>query len=361
MDQSSDTPVRSVPQTAPARRIPALALVSSPLRLARDADPMPTAWSAALAELAGWLGTETVFVPAPVAAAPVFAPWEGWSPAAFQHGGAAGLPNAQFVASYAIDHAGAEGRGHVDKVLISPHPATCGRADPEAATLPDTATLRAMIRFAVAEGRARIAIIGDTRQCDALAALRLGEDRALVPEWVALAKLAIEDALPALMVPGAPWDAIIAMPDLRGIIFTLLAETTGVRGPWPMLWHKRGLRHVTSEVRDEVSEHLPLDAPVLIQTLALTLQVAGRSRCASRLHEGWARLRASGVTTPSRGSAAPYAQELADEDLIALLCANSGETGRPVRAWQALKMQPVINSGSQIPSLRVISANLANH
>ena len=98
--------------------------------------------------------------------------------------------------------------------------------------------------------------------------MRLAEERSLCPEGFAVDIIAIEDALPALMVSGAPWDAVIAMPELRRIVFNLLAETSGVRGPWPMLWHNRGLRRVTCEVRGEVrgegtakgAGRLPLDA-----------------------------------------------------------------------------------------------------
>jgi hypothetical protein len=145
-----------------------------------------------------------------------------------------------------------------------------------------------MIRAAVAEGRERIAIIVHARQRTALAAMRLAEDRSLCPEGFAVDILAIQDALPALMAPGAPWDAIIAMPELRITVFILLAETSGVRGPWPMLWYKLGVRRVTSKLRGEVrgegTGRLPLDAPALIHALALTLHAAGKAGAALRLH-----------------------------------------------------------------------------
>lgn len=366
MDQSSERPVASAPVPGlapvprPERKLRSLALVNSPLRLAREADSMPASWNTALAGLVGWLGVETASVPAPDAAAPVFAPWEAWSPVAFQNGGAAGLPEAQFIVSYGLDHSGPQSRGDTDVVLISPHPATCVAGEGDHEPLPGPGTLRAMIRAAVIEGRSRIAIICHARQRAALAAMRLADDRALVPEDRAFAILAIEEALPALIAPAAPWDAMIAMPDLRGIVFTLLSHTGGLRGPWPMLWHRRGVRRVTSEVSGEGSVRLPLDAPLLVQTLALTLHAAGRTRAALQLHEAWARLRARGVTTPARGSDAPYATALADAELIALLCGDADPCGRAPRAWQALKNQSAIISGSQMPPLRVISANIAN-
>ena len=208
MDQSGDleglAPSDGA-EAASARRVqrlaPGLAVASSPLRLAQDSDPIPHLWSAGLADLTCLLGAGTAFVPAPEIAAPVFALWAGWSAAAFQNGGCAGLPDAQFVASYCINHGtcASQGRGGVDVVLVPPLPATCDAGE---GGLPGIGTLRAMILAAVAEGRERI--------------------------------------------------AIIAMPELRSIVFILLAETSGVRGPWPMLWHKRGVRRVTSKVRGEV-------------------------------------------------------------------------------------------------------------
>ena len=363
MKQSTDLPAVPRDAAAPVRRVPGLALVSSPLRLAHDAEPVPQSWSAALAELAGFLGIDTAWVPAPDAAAPVFAPWTGWSAAAFQNGGCARLPEAQFVASYCIDlGGGASGQpGGVDIALISPHPSVCKA---QAADLPGTGTLRAMVRAAAAEGRARIAIVCHARQCGPLAALRLGEDPSLCGEGLSLDILAIEEALPALMAASAPWDAVIAMPDLRSIVFTLLGETSGVRGPWPMLWHSRGVRRVTCETRSEGSVgeigRMPLDAPALVHTLALTLKAAGKGGAALRLHAAWAQLRERGVTTAARGSDAPYATEVTDAEFITLLRRDGTAAHRTPVRWQALKDSHGINFGSQTPPLRVISANLAN-
>ena len=154
------------------------------------------------------------------------------------------------------------------------------------------------------------------------------------------------------MGPGAPWDAVIAMPDLRGIVFTLLSETSGVRGAWPMLWHSHGLRRVTCEVRGEGSVRLPLDAPALVQTLALALQAAGKTAAAQRLHARWADL---------RGSAAPYATELSDPDLIAMISRENTSCKPARREWQALKSQPMINFGGHLRVLRVVSSKTANH
>jgi len=336
MDQSNDN--------LPARGT--LALVNSPLRLAHEGEGLPSSWSAALADLSAWLGIETAVVPSPDAQAPDFAPWTAWSASALQNGGP--LPEAQFVASYCIDRA-------VDIMLVSALPVA------EQGVFASTGTLRAMIRAAVAEGRERIAIIGHARQYAALAAMRLGEDPVLCPAGVTLDVLTIEDAIPQLMTPGGGWDAIIAGHELRSIVFTLIAETSGVAGPWPMLWHCRGVRRVTCEVKGEGRLRLPLDAPVLIHTLALTLHASGKARAALRLHGAWAALRERGVTTPARGSDAPYATEVTDSDFIALLCSDAAPARAPGIAWRALENLPRLISGSQMPTLRVVSANFAKY
>lgn len=106
---------------------------------------------------------------------------------------------------------------------------------------------------------------------------------------------------------------------------------------------------------------LPLDAPALVQTLALALQAAGKTAAAQRLHARWADLRESGVTTLARGSAAPYATELSDPDLIALISRENTSCKPARRAWQALKSQPSINFGGHLQILRVVSSETANH
>ena len=153
MDQSSpiaDSFEAPVPATARVLGGPALSLVSSRFQLAQPADPAPDPWREGVAQLLAWLGVETGFLtPARPSGrlarmadwaanasqladpAPIFAPWIGWSPSAFQHGGLTGLPQAQYVVSYLIDHArGAPAaRGGTDIVLISPHraPPCCGQ------------------------------------------------------------------------------------------------------------------------------------------------------------------------------------------------------------------------------------------
>lgn len=378
MDHSSHITDR---QSAVARagmmseRGPQLSVVTSPLRLAQPAECAPDDWSAALAQLLDWLGIAVEFVPAArsrrlprmtdwalaasnaVPAPPVFSPWIGWSPAAFQHGGLAGLPLADFAASYLIDHArGAAARqGGFDLMLLSPHPAQCPVDEDCGVPLPRAGLMRRMIRAAHAEGRERLAIIVHARQRNALACQLLAAGKGPSHEAPALDIVTIEQALPALMAGSPRWDAIIAMPDVRSIVFTLLSEVSGVRKAWPMMWHGRGLRLAGCEIAGEGLTRIPLDAPALIHALALVLHEGGVARGAWRLYAGWAQLRDSGVTTSGRGGDAPYLTQVSDSDFITMLCKGAAVSKRDQPPWRAIKIAQTAISGSQSPLLRVVS------
>ncbi len=354
MNQSSDNPAAAV-------RAPWLALVRKPLRLAQAAESPPQEWRAALGQLLDWLAVDHEFVSAGQTS-PVFAPWACWSPAAFQNGGHAALPEARFVASYCIDH----GRGAgADIMLLSPHPATCTVRQHGGDALPCAGVLKAMIRAASKEGRERIAVMVHARHRAAVTGMRL-----CAPGTV-LDVLAIEEALPALMRGTPAWDAIIAMPDLRGIVFAMLAETTGVRGPWPMLWHAGGsgggLCRVTCEALGNSAGSegagegtLPLDAAALALALALALREAGMMRPARRLHASWARLQGRGVATAGRGADAPYAIEVGDAEFIGLLCRDTAANRGMQKPWHALAEDDISNDGTQIAPLRIVSWDLAD-
>lgn len=376
MDQIS--PISDAPVLAPSpRSTPQLALVEARFRLVHPAGEIPDEWRTALEALLGWVGIAAEIVPAEPprglkrladwampGAAPVFAPWLGWSPAAFQHAGLAQLPQAQFVASYLVDHArgAAPGLGGLDLMLLSPHPAQCLAEDAGDVPVPRAGVLAAMIRAARAGARERLAIIVTARQRNAVAARLLAAGKGLTGAGLTLDLLTLEEALPALMRARAPWDAVIAMPDLRSTVFTLLAHASGVRRAWPMLWFAgegaRALRMVTSEAPGEGASRLPLDAPALIHTLALTLEAAGAGRHAARLHEAWALLRDSGVSTAGHGqSGAPYASEVTDSAFVAMLCRGDAVSKRPQQAWRALQNDKNASAGSQISHLRVISTH----
>lgn len=357
---------------------PALSLVSSRFRLAAPAEPAPAGWQEGLEQVLGWLGLDAEIVPAARsrrlprlagwargsdAPAPVFAPWTGWSPVVFQHGGIAALPTAQFVASYLLEHprGAAKGQDGIDLVLMSPHPALCVAEEAGSAPVPSAAVLKAMIRAARDEGRGRVAIILHARQRNAVAARLMAAGKALTRDNLALDILTIEEALVPLASGRARWDAIIAMPDLRGQIFTLLAEATGVHRAWPMLWFAgeggRDLRLVSCEASGEGASRLPLDGAALVQALALALDRGGARLAARRLHQAWAKLRDSGVTTTGRGAGdAPYIKAVPDETFLAMLCTDSAVSKRPQPEWLALqKVAFLTKAGSQMPALRVVS------
>jgi hypothetical protein len=291
---------------------------------------------------------------------PVFAPWIGWSPSAFQHGGLAGLPAAQFAASYLTDQGRGLGVGQangIDLVLMSPHPALCVVEEAGGAPMPRADVMKAMIRAAREEGREKLAIILHARQRNTIARQLMAADRGLTREGLAIEILTIEEALRPLAAGATGWDAIIAMPDLRSIVFTLLAEASGVRGPWPMLWHGGEALLVACEAAGEGSVRPALDAPALIQSLALVLHRSGAVRAAGRLHEAWAQLRDSGLTTLGRGSDAPYVNEIRDADFIAMLCHGQSASKRPVKPWRAFGNAEIANSGSHPGALRVVASN----
>jgi hypothetical protein len=295
--------------------------------------------------------------------APVFAPWQAWSPAAFQLGGLAGLPQADWAVSYLVDPGtglgGAAARG-IDLALMSPLPSVCSAEDALSAPVPQPDMLRAMLRAARAQGRPRIAIICHARQRNAIARQLLSADRALTRDKQVIDVLTIEEALRPLMAGAAPWDAVIAMPDARSIVFTLLAETTGVHGPWPMLWHReagtRGPILVTSEVAGEGQSRITLDAPVLAQALALTCQSAGIHQAARRLYGEWARLRDGGVTTGGRASSAPYARQLSDAEFLTTMTCGLAASKRDVPQWRALGASPSERADRQPHALRLVAA-----
>ncbi|MFM7379314.1 MAG: hypothetical protein ACKO1O_14495 [Erythrobacter sp.] len=250
-------------------------------------------------------------------------------------------------------------------MLMSPHPAQCVAEEAGGVPVPRAGVLAAMIRAARAGARERLAIIVTARQRNAVATRLLAAGKGLTGGGLTLDLLTLEEALPALMGARAPWDAVIAMPDLRSTVFTMLAHASGLSRAWPMLWYgaegARGLRMVTCEAPGEGASHLPLDAPALIHTLALTLQDAGAGRQAAGLHEAWALLRDSGVTTPGHGQGgAPYASEVADSAFIAMLCRGEAVSKRPQQPWRALhngkQNEKIAIAGSQTAHLRVISS-----
>jgi hypothetical protein len=387
MDRANQVPgpaplVRDLP-LAPAAPVArgGLRLVSGGLRLAAPVAPPDAEWQAAMAELLAWLGIalEPVAPPRPqglrkmadwaraaagAGEAVQFTPWQTVSPVALQTGGDAGLPRAEWIASYLFDHAAGTGHrsGSLDLMLLSPHPSACLAEEAGALPLPRPSVTTAMLRAARAEGRSRMAIIVPSAQRNAYARQLLLADRELTREGLELDIIAIEQALAGLTLARPKWDALIVMPELRSIVFALLAEATGIRAAWPMLWHgPRGLVQVTSEALVEAGARLPLDAPVLVQSLAVTLHHAGMSAAGRRLHEACVRLRDNGVVTPSRGSPAPYVNTRSDAEFVSLICAGMGIGSRPVPHWRALGAAPDGGTSAGPARLSLIASNPSPH
>lgn len=371
MDQRSFLPERR-PRTAPdagaTDRAGAIRLVGErKLALDLGADGAPADWSEALAGLAQSqrITLEPVQMPRGGAlrqvarwaagaeqapSAPLFAPWHAHAPAALQNPLArAALPQAQWQAGYLFDpvvspRGGAP--GGCDVMLASPLPAAC--LDDEAChiALPRKAVLETMLAAARAEGRERLAIIVPARARSMMAQRLLGTNRALTQGDIAIEIIAIEDAIARLMRSAAVWDAIIVLPELRGIIAAVLSEISGVAGPWPLLWFDAGLVRVTAETMCDAPHVLPLDASVLMQALALAACHGGLAFAARRLAGVWAQLRDSGVETPARRSHSPYASQVDEAGFVALAVADHATPPRrPLPGWKALGM----SEGNQPP------------
>ena len=356
---------------------PELSVVSAPFALALPPEPAPEEWQAATGQLLEWLGVSATLLPcamprrlarlgswqASAGSAPVFAPWHAWSPTALQYGGLPALPKAQWAASYLLDHGAGGGmrqRG-VDVMLMSPLPSACTVDEAGAPPQPRLAVLKAMISAARAEGRERVAIIVPARQRNGMARQLMMAGQAMRGEGLTLELLSVEEALRPLAAGANGWDAIIAMPDVRGIVFTLLSAASGVRGPWPMVWYAgaggQGPGWVTCEGAGEGLSRPALDAPALVQALAIALRHGGCLHAARRLHQGWARLRDSGVTTPGRGSDAPYVTAVSDAEFIDRLTAGLIPGKREIPAWRALPFAENATPGSQMRPLRVVISN----
>lgn len=343
------TDAAAKPAVRPAASRAALSVVEARFVLAQPDAPAPADWQSALDELCAWLGLTVEWTPESQlcrpgqARAPVFAPWLAWSPSAFQHGGLAGLPQADWAVSYLVDPGaglnGAAARG-IDLALMSPLPSACLADGTTTVPAPRSEVLRAMLRAAGEQGRTRVAIICNAPQRNAIVQQLPASCHLQNPDLATFEIVAIEDALRPLIDGAAPWDAVIAMPDLRSIVFALLSETTGVRGPWPLLWHCEGDAPgpvmVTSEIAGDGQSRIALDASVLVQALALTCQSAGIHRAARRLHSEWARLRDGGIATAGRGTSAPYARRVSDAEFVAMLTTGLAASRRDVPRWRAL-------------------------
>lgn len=357
-----------------------LRLVESPgLTLIRPSGcATPEGWNAAIASLGRWLDLELAPIPprpasglqrmtgwAAAAASgreggaqtpPVFAPWQCWSPVSLQQPGKAALPQAGWVSSYLFD--GGTGkprnRGPVDIQLISPLPSACVPGDGEDAPVPGLEVLRAMIRAATGEGRENIVLVTDARRHNALVRQLLLLDRSMTRDRPPIELVSVEAALCRLVNDRSCWDAIIVLPDLRSLIFAMLAQLHAINSPWPLLWHRRGVTMISAEQLEPAAGDLPLDGPLLVQALALAARQAGLGVIARRLVHGMARLWDCGLVTPGRGSVAPYVTGVSDDDFIEQLCRGGAGGQRSLPEWRAIAAGPAPVAGPGPARLRLV-------
>jgi hypothetical protein len=364
------------PARMPGSHSPSLALVAGPaLVLAQpSSDEMPEGWQSGITRLGQWLDLELLHVAqrpatgfrqmsawAANAAAvarpasstltpPVFAPWQGWSPVALQQPERTGVPRASWVASYLYDYGTGKALKRVatDIVLMSPLAAGCAPDMGLDGPMPEPTVLQAMIATARREGRGKLVIVTDARRRNAMIRNLLQVDRAVTRDDLNIDVLTIEDTLCELVRNPVRWDAIIVLPDLRSLVFAMLAEVTGCRNPWPILWHRRDVCMITAERLDDTGADLPFDGPLLVQALALAAAHAGLALKAQRLVNGAARLWECGIITPGRGSVAPYVTEISDADFIDHLCGGTaaGQRATDSRAqWRAIPAAPASTAG----------------
>lgn len=340
-------------QASPSTR---LQLVASPgLTLAQHPGPMPDDWQSALDQLAHWLDLDVHHLPARSVSglsqmmarasqlgsrpgAPVFAPWRASSPVLLDQSVPHHLPRVSWVASYLFDPGVGKPSRHsqIDIQLMSPLGSVCLADGPDEAPLPRSETLQAMIEAARSERRDRLAIITDARSRNAMIRQMLLLDRKATRGTLKIDIVTIEDALCSLMRSPARWDAIITLPGHRSLVFAMLAEIAAIRSPLPMLWHGRDLCMVAAEALDECAGDLPLNAPLLVQTLALAARHAGLDMAARRLVQGAAQLWDCGMITPGHGAAAPYVTEIGDQEFIDQICHGARVSRRPLAGWRAV-------------------------
>ncbi|MEL7217984.1 MAG: hypothetical protein AAGK01_06090 [Pseudomonadota bacterium] len=289
----------------------------------------------------------------------IFAPWRVVPSTAFQRGqDSLPAPEAQWVASYLFDFGPAcpAAQSPVDLVLMSPCPQVCSSEDPPVGPLPRLSTLAGMVRAAAAEGRKSLAIVVRETARATLATRLLGFDASLNEASLDVEFVSVEEAVVRLQRGGLEWDAVIAMPDLRGVVFAMLQQASGIAGPWPMLWFGRGLRMVTCETLGGAKTAGDLNATALLQSLALVARYTSRQYAAQRFFESWASVRDSGVVTPARTSSAPYVNEIAEAAFIehAVHCVT--RNSRPAPVWKGLASECRARRGSlQSVQLRLVN------
>lgn len=336
-----------------------LTLVGGSLAFAPPAEPIPCEWDDAISQItrglglnAGWTASASpwsLFERARRAVsaggetqAPILAPWRAVAPTAFQlDQPCEAAPDAKWVASYLFDFGPtcSTKPGPIDLTLMSPCPEVCVCEDAKIGSLPRTSVLASMVRAAATEGRKNLAIVVQEPARATLATRLLAFDASLNETALDVEFVSIEEAVVSVQRGSFAWDAVIAMPNLRGVLFAMLAQHAGVLGPWPMLWFDRGLRAVTCEALPGAGRSIHLDATLLVQSLALLARHAGHHYAARRLYEGWAGVRDGGVVTAARTSLAPYVNEIDEAAFIDQVIHERPSQTRPLPLWKGLVRQ----------------------
>lgn len=352
-----------------------LSLVATPaIRLALPQGPVPEAWQRGLDQLFDWLGLDVLPIikaasrrlqqfadwAAPGLAAEsaaIFAPWHITSPDMLQKSEGSSAAQVTWLASYLFDYGAGKmpRRSLLDLMLMSPHPAACQPRQAGDAPLPRLTLMKTMIAAVKAEGRRKVAIIVDAGSRNAMTSQLLLADRALTRDNIALEILSVEDALGALVRQSDCWDALIVMPHWRSIVFAVLAELSGIKQPWPLLWYGRGLQLVTSEAIGPPGGHQAFDAPLLVLGLIAAMQQQGQSHAAKQLYEKTAQVWDRGVATPGRPSVAPYAHHLSDEEFLDQITKAPPATNhRPTQPWRLLMSNGPEKSARRKADLRLV-------
>lgn len=352
-----------------------LCLVATPaIRLVLPQDPVPEAWQQGLNHILEWLDLDLPTAAKPAStrlgqfaewAAPglsaeraaIFAPWQVASPTMLQQADGGSTPQMTWLASYLFDYrAGKLPRGGpLDLVLMSPHPSACEQAQAGDSPLPRAQLMQTMIAAAKAEGRRKLAIIVEAESRNTMISQLLMAKRALTRDGIELEILSVEDALSVLMRQLDGWDALIVMPQWRSVIFAVLAERSGVKQPWPLLWYRRGLQLVTSEAIGPRGGKQALDAPLLVLGLIAAMRHQGQPHCAQRLYEGTAQLWDRGIATPGRPSLVPYSHQLGDEEFLRQITNAAPVTShRPTQRWRLLNGLGPEDSARRTTDLRLV-------
>ena len=364
-------------------RSPSLRLVSGrKLVLAQPCpNDAPEGWQSGISRLARWLDLDVAYIPqraesglkkvtawatsaatAPIARAPappLYAPWRCWSPVSLPETGSAMAPRADWIASYLYDHgAGRPNRqGSVDIQLLSHLSDMTSSGSDTDGPMPRQRVLQSMIHAAQAQGRTKIAIVTDVRRRNAIVRQLLQMDRSITRGASQIDVLLIENALCEVVRKRGSWDAIIVLPDLRSLMFAMLAQVHQAKGPWPMVWHHRGGSTICAEILEETTDPISLDAPLLVQTLSLAASHAGLNLCARRLVQGASRLWHRGIVTQGHGSLAPYVTEISSAEFIEEMCKAVAGSQRTVARWRAIPGDTATHVCARPMRLSVVGAD----